>query len=85
MNEYRRGYQPVIRNDWTDTQNEQLSECAMSLNLNDGPKFSEKEYIANLVNVRANGGGITDKQAALLVKIYNRRVLCVSERPRHEQ
>ena len=81
MNEYRRGYQPVIRNDWTDIQNEQLSECAMSLNLNDGEKFSEKEYIANLVNVRANGGGITDKQGALLLKIYNRRVLCISERP----
>lgn len=85
MNDYRRGYEPKVRQPWNEEQIVQIQECGKSLNLNDGPNFSEKEYIANLVLVHANGAGITEKQAALLVKIYNRRVLCISERPRHEQ
>lgn len=84
MNEYQRGYQAVSRTPWTDEQLAQLAECLASLNLNDGPKFSEKEFIANLERCRANKAGITDKQAALLLKIYNRRVLCISERPRND-
>jgi len=84
MNDYRRGHVAKKREPWTDQQIAQIQECEKSLNLNDGPNFSEKQYIANLGQTHANGAGITEKQAALLLKIYNRRVLCISERPRHE-
>lgn len=85
MNDYRRGYEPKMREPWNEEQIAQIEECEKSLNLNDGPNFSEKEYIANLALTYANGAGITAKQSALLLKIYNRRVLCISERPKHEQ
>lgn len=65
---------------WTEEQLTQVSKCHASLNLNDGEKFSEKEFIDSMWKRKQKGENITAKQATTLENIYKKRVLCISNR-----